>query len=191
MSSPINKPNLQNQESKTEIPPVVVEDIFEHEDSGKEEKEKQPESVEVKVSTPEVSKDIAPEKKVEKEQHKEGEMDRMQQAPPPAQPEPVADDIAVSKEKSVDLMKIENILSDHLDELFLQMTPQEQMAFKKKGEETAEKVNVLLEETKIKVKEILVLIKEWLKIIPGVNKFFIEQEAKIKTDRLLNLKERK
>ncbi len=82
-------------------------------------------------------------------------------------------------------------LKKNLDELFLTMTPQEQMTFKKKGEETAEKVNELLKETKIKVGEILDLIKEWLKIIPGVNKFFIEQEAKIKTDRLLNLRERK
>jgi len=29
---------------------------------------------------------------------------------------------------------------------------------------------------------------DWLKILPGVNKFFLEQEAKIKTDKILALK---
>jgi len=29
----------------------------------------------------------------------------------------------------------------------------------------------------------------WLKLIPGVNKFFLEQEAKIKTDEVLKLKQ--
>ncbi|XOU94596.1 MAG: hypothetical protein ACNFW9_00860 [Candidatus Kerfeldbacteria bacterium] len=187
MPNPINKPDLSSPDTKRGAT-SEIEDIFEHEDANKV--EQQPEPVEVKVTLPEVSKEITPEKKVEKEQQKENEINQMQQAPPPVQPDPVVDKTTVSEERSVDLMKIENILSDHLDELFLQMTPQEQMAFKKKGEETAEKVNELLKETKIKVKEILVLIKEWLKIIPGVNKFFIEQEAKIKTDRLLNLRER-
>jgi hypothetical protein len=29
---------------------------------------------------------------------------------------------------------------------------------------------------------------QWLKLLPGVNRFFLEQEAKIKTDRIIHLK---
>ena len=193
--------NKQNQES-TPVKKTEIEDIFEHEDDSKEKTieeqpavekvEKKPVPIEIKQQVPETSKDIAPDKKFEAEQKKEGELDQMKPAPPSDPDPPIEDEGTVSSgQKSVELIKIENILSEHLDELFLTMTPQEQMAFKKKGEETAQKVNELMQETKIKVKEILVLIREWLKIIPGVNKFFIEQEAKIKTDRLLNLREKK
>ena len=41
---------------------------------------------------------------------------------------------------------------------------------------------------KVKVKEIVKLIIEWLKIIPGASRYFLEQEAKIKTDKILKLK---
>ena len=47
-----------------------------------------------------------------------------------------------------------------------------------------------MQQTKIQVKKIFILIISWLKIIPGVNKFFLEQEAKIKADRILDLKNR-
>ena len=30
------------------------------------------------------------------------------------------------------------------------------------------------------------LIREWLKVIPGINKFFLEQTVKIKTDKIIN-----
>ena len=40
---------------------------------------------------------------------------------------------------------------------------------------------------RVKVKRVLELIYEWLKTIPGVNKFFLEQEAKIKTDEIMEL----
>ena len=38
---------------------------------------------------------------------------------------------------------------------------------------------------KVHSKKILKAIVGWLKMIPGVNKFFLEQEAKIKTDKIL------
>ena len=46
-----------------------------------------------------------------------------------------------------------------------------------------------MKSTKVKVKKILKLILEWLRILPGINRFFLEQEAKIKTDRIIQLKE--
>lgn len=83
---------------------------------------------------------------------------------------------------------IDTILSEGLNEIFLNMKPVEQKAFIKKGEETVTKINELLSKTKVKMSRIIALIKDWLKMIPGVNKFFLEQEAKIKADKILKLK---
>lgn len=85
---------------------------------------------------------------------------------------------------------IDSILSEGLNEIFLQMKGQEQKDFKKKGEETVAKINVLLSQTKVKVNKIISLIREWLKMIPGVNKFFLEQEVKIKADKILKIKDK-
>jgi len=84
--------------------------------------------------------------------------------------------------------EIDNILAEGLHEVFLKMDPKKQKEFKQQGEETVIKINKLLDKTKIKVSAIIELIKKWLKIIPGVNKFFLEQEAKIKADRIMKIK---
>jgi len=83
------------------------------------------------------------------------------------------------------VQQIENILSEDLTDMFLKMSPQQQEEFRAKGEETASKIRVLMSSAKVNVKKILLLITDWLKMIPGVNKFFLEQEAKIKTDKIL------
>ncbi len=170
-------------ENSPEQKSAVVEDIFESAESRPEQA-----APEVREQRVEVRREAAPETQPEqyREPAPEGEQARRQYAPPPA-----AVEQPLPAEKSPELVKIEIILSEHLDELFMQMTPQEQMAFKVKGEETANKVELLLQQAKVKVKEILDLIRSWLQMIPGVNKFFLEQEAKIKTERLLNLRERK
>ena len=49
----------------------------------------------------------------------------------------------------------------------------------------------LLGQVKVKIDQIVSVIRRWLMIIPGVNKFFIEQESKIKAQKLLLLKQRK
>jgi len=83
---------------------------------------------------------------------------------------------------------IDDILSAGLHEIFLQMSPAKQKEFKQAGEETVVKIVGLLDRAKVKVDKIIDLIRKWLKIIPGVNKFFLEQEAKIKADRIIKLK---
>ncbi len=83
---------------------------------------------------------------------------------------------------------IDDILSAGLHEIFLNMNPAKQKEFKQAGEETVVKIAGLLEKTKVKVDKIIDLIRKWLKLIPGVNKFFLEQEAKIKADRIIKLK---
>ncbi len=94
----------------------------------------------------------------------------------------------LTQQKAQRKKKIENILASDLKEAYLKMTPQKQKEFKLVGEETAIKINNLLDKTKVKIKTIINLIKNWLSIMPGINKFFIEQEAKIKTDEIMKIK---
>jgi hypothetical protein len=85
---------------------------------------------------------------------------------------------------------IDNILAEGLNEIFLKMDAKQQAEFKKKGEETVSKINILLNQTKIKLNKIVSLIRSWLKLIPGVNKFFLEREVKIKADKIIKLKDK-
>jgi hypothetical protein len=87
--------------------------------------------------------------------------------------------------------QIDAILSDGLNDVFLSMTPKQQRKFQKEGVETVNKINRLLSQTRVKVRKIIELIRKWLKNIPKVNRYFLEQEAKIKTDKILKLKKDK
>lgn len=86
------------------------------------------------------------------------------------------------------LKKIENILEEDLEQIYFQMPPSKQAEFARVGEQTASRISILMQGVKVQAKKILELIIRWLKIIPGVNRFFLEQEAKIKTDELLKLR---
>lgn len=99
--------------------------------------------------------------------------------------------IAVSQVQSWQRQRaaaIDIILADGLNEVFLKMNPTQQAVFKRTGEETVTKISKLLMETKVKVNKIVDLIRKWLRLIPSVNKFFLEQEVKIKTDKIMKLK---
>ncbi|MDD4271745.1 MAG: hypothetical protein PHF50_02980 [Patescibacteria group bacterium] len=84
--------------------------------------------------------------------------------------------------------QVENVLSEGLADIYLSLTPAKRQEFKIKGEQTANKINQLLAKAKINIGEIIELIKKWLSLIPGVNKYFLEQEAKIKADELIKLR---
>ncbi|MFA6553335.1 MAG: hypothetical protein WCT27_02825 [Patescibacteria group bacterium] len=163
--------------------PGGVEDIFAEPST---EKTPLPERREVHI-------EVTPERPAETRREQapeispEGEQARRQYAPPP---QPVVTEPIVEV-KSEEESRVEAILSDHLEEIFMQMNPAEQAAFQKKGEETATAIAKLLQDAKVKVKSILDLIRDWLRMIPGVNKFFLEQEAKIKADRIIALHEQK
>ncbi|MFH1790328.1 MAG: hypothetical protein ABH832_04660 [bacterium] len=86
-------------------------------------------------------------------------------------------------------IKIEKILEQGLDESYQNLSPIAKQEFKIKGEQTAIKIRDLMRSTRVKVKKILKLILEWLRMLPGVNVFFLEQEAKIKADRIISLKD--
>lgn len=103
-------------------------------------------------------------------------------APTPAPP------VKPLPEKSPTLEKIENILQEDLQDIYFQLPPNKQEEFREVGEETATKIEQMISGVKVKVKKILELIIHWLRIIPGLNRYFLEQEAKIKTDEILKLK---
>lgn len=86
--------------------------------------------------------------------------------------------------------QIDDILADGLNDVFLKMTTSQQAEFKKKGEETVTKINKLLNQARIKVNKIISLIRKWLQLIPGINIFFLEQEAKLKADKIVSLKDK-
>ncbi|MSU75063.1 MAG: hypothetical protein EXS55_00905 [Candidatus Magasanikbacteria bacterium] len=82
-------------------------------------------------------------------------------------------------------VKIEKIMEDGVGDAFSRLSPVAREEFKLKGEETARAIRLLLQNTHIKVKKIFELILNWLRMLPGINRFFLEQEAKIKTDRII------
>lgn len=95
----------------------------------------------------------------------------------------IVDAYRVRREKEIDAF-----LSDGLSETFLAMSPVKQKIFKDEGEQTAKKINTLLDATKINISKIVKLIRRWLSLIIGVNHFFLDQEAKIKADKIIKIK---
>lgn len=87
--------------------------------------------------------------------------------------------------------KVEKILEEGLEQLYAELNPQEQAQFRSLGEITAQKITSILKQAKVKIEEILSLIHQWLMSIGGVNRYFVEQEAKIKAGKIFRLKEDK
>lgn len=135
---------------------------------------------------------ILPEKRSETEAHKEttpkekpgGESDlkklfslpRLRKAPP-----------TIPQVRDAVTLRVEKIMEEGIADAYARLSPVQQQEFKIKGEETAIKIRDLLRATHVKVKKVFQLILEWLRMLPGINRFFLEQEAKIKTDRITAL----
>ncbi len=103
--------------------------------------------------------------------------------------QPIVSAPAASAAPIVELDKqIESVLEEDLCDLYQQLAPADRQAFKVRGEAIGQQIKIMLAEAKVQARKIWQLIKDWLTALPGVNKFFIEQEAKIKTDKILGLK---
>ncbi len=89
--------------------------------------------------------------------------------------------------KDPHLVEIEKILEEDLKDAFLDLPLEKQKQFKAEGERVAGIIWQMVETAKLQVKKIIKLIRGWLKIIPGINRFFLEQETKIKTDKIIGL----
>lgn len=94
----------------------------------------------------------------------------------------------LNSEQLRQLKEIDDILSEGLEDVFLALSRDKQAKFKQVGEETKVKINILLQKTQIKVEQIVNLIKKWLGLIPNANYYYLEQEAKIKADKIIKLK---
>lgn len=84
--------------------------------------------------------------------------------------------------------EIETILEEGLERTYAELDEATKQEFRVKGEETASAIRKLLDGATIQARRVVRLIIGWLRILPGLSRFFIEQEAKIKTDRVLALK---
>lgn len=84
-------------------------------------------------------------------------------------------------------VKYEELMADGLETAYVTMTPAQQEKFRKKGEEVAKVIEDLTIRLKLTARRVLHLLRSWLKLIPGVNKFFLEQETKLKTDEIMKL----
>ena len=85
------------------------------------------------------------------------------------------------------IIEVENILEEGLGEFYTSLPEDARPLFKKKGEEVSLEIAEMVRTFRFRVGRAFELITDWLKTIPGVNRFFLEQEAKIKTDRLVQL----
>ncbi|MFH1187286.1 MAG: hypothetical protein V1688_00300 [bacterium] len=159
---------------KTELPGEQVSSVPKSPEATTEEAISQTEKAEIKIQEIEKA-DKAGQQKEKISIH--GKAGLSAQQPP--------DDV------KYEIKQIESILQEGLEETYKTMDPVSREQFKTQGEDTARAINILLSKTKVKVKEIVNLIVKWLKLIPGINKFFIEQEAKIKADKLLAQKRKK
>ncbi|MDO8490140.1 MAG: hypothetical protein Q7S47_01860 [bacterium] len=91
-------------------------------------------------------------------------------------------------EKSQMRRDIERILEEDLGDIYLTLNTKQRQQFRIEGERTAAKIELLLAQVKVKVRQIINIIAAWLLLLPGVNKFFLEQEAKIKAEKMIILK---
>ena len=107
---------------------------------------------------------------------------------PSLQPKPVDEGVTIHPiPKSITLRKIESILEGDLDDVYFRLDEAHQRLFKEEGERAAKQIEAVLATGKSIAVKILAIIKKWLQVIPGINKFFIEQEAKIKTDQITRI----
>ena len=102
-----------------------------------------------------------------------------------ASAQPVSQQFVVQDPRAGVLKQVESLLSEGLKELYMSLPEARRAAFKQTGEMVANKITDMVMFGKTKVKEIWKLIGEWLRVVPGINKYFLEQEIKIKTDRIM------
>ncbi len=91
-------------------------------------------------------------------------------------------------DKDEEIVMIENILSENISEIYKELSDAQKRSFRQKGEEISIKIKGMLKKARVATHEILNIIKEWLRMLPGISHYFLEQEAKIKTDKILQMK---
>lgn len=111
--------------------------------------------------------------------------ERSTPAPVPSAPAAPLVPVVRAGAKDQLLQDIESALSEGLEDIYRQLPPDRRKIFKTRGEKLAEEIRGLVVAAKAEAKRIFQLVLDWLKTLPGVSRFFLEQEAKIKTDKIL------
>lgn len=131
--------------------------------------------------------EVAPEAEVTSEQVVQtAPVQEVEETNTQAAPAPAVDETApIQAEKDPEVKKVEDIMSEGLEELYSDLPDNRKTEFKQKGEETAGKIVTLMHSAKVKMSKVVGLLRDWLKMVPGVNKYFLEQESKIKADQIM------
>lgn len=149
------------------------------------------------AARPEAAPSFSAEEKEAKERQAEREP-RPEPEPAPEKPvEPAVPAVALPEtpekaampERDEYYQRVERVLEDNLIDAYLEMPKDQRLQFKQEGERVAGQLRQMIESAKVKAKEVLKIIGDWLKRLPGVSRWFLEQEAKIKTDRIIQLAE--
>ncbi len=89
-------------------------------------------------------------------------------------------------------IRVERALEQNLWDLYFALPPGAREKFKTEGEAAAADLRVAIEKKSVRPNAVLHAVHRWLRSIPKVNPYFLEQEAKIKTDKIMDLvKERR
>lgn len=152
-----------------------------------------PSSGEPPVESPELATDFAMETESQLEKTPEIEQqspqNEAQEVTPKKRPVVQTHPAPTYAERDPLTFQIEKIMEEGIAEAYQELTPVQKQQFKIKGENTAKQIKALLQTTRVKVKKIFKLLLEWLQLLPGINRFFLMQDAKIKTDKILALKD--
>lgn len=81
-------------------------------------------------------------------------------------------------------LEVEHVLEEGLQSYYQTMNPKVQQLFKTRGEELANTLSDMVRSAHVQIAKVVDLIRRWLMLIPGVNRLFLEQEAKIRADRI-------
>lgn len=84
-------------------------------------------------------------------------------------------------------LEVEKILEDGLGDYVEAMPAEARQRFLTKGRDVSTQIALMVRQFKVELRRTITLIRDWLLTIPGVNRYFLEQEAKIKTDRIISL----
>lgn len=101
----------------------------------------------------------------------------------------VQTDEASAMQKDEVMTEVQSILQEGLAPLYATLPPDAKLRFQTKGLEVSTSITDMVKHLKVNTKKVLLLIRDWLLTIPSVNKFFLEQEAKIKTDKIVILEQ--
>lgn len=83
--------------------------------------------------------------------------------------------------------KLEALLAQDILPLYGALDSQTKIKFRAKGKEILKTIEKMVTSGRVVARRVFDLIRAWLVIIPGINKYFLEQEAKIKTDKIIAL----